>query len=66
MNGKRIDEQISTIKYIGDMLGQLRFMAASQKLDLLAYLIDMAHIEATDVARKQHQSIEADKGDSAA
>lgn len=40
-----------TIEYIQAMLGQLHALARTQGGEMLAYLIEMALIEATDVAR---------------
>ena len=39
------------LEYVQAMLGQLRKMAAAERCDMLAYLIEMAFIEATDVVR---------------
>jgi hypothetical protein len=33
------------------MLGQLRTMAEAERCDMLAYLIEMAYIEASDIIR---------------
>ena len=46
--GKRRAE---TLEYIQSMLGQLRVMATVENHDMLAYLIEMAHIEASDTLR---------------
>lgn len=40
--------EISVVEYIESMLGQLHAMAASQNSPTLAYLIEMARIEAHD------------------
>jgi hypothetical protein len=40
--------RIETLDYIASMLQQLRLMAQGQDLPMLAYLIDMAQIEASD------------------
>jgi hypothetical protein len=40
-----------TIDYLQSMLGQLKMMADSEGFDMLAYLIDMAHLEARDLDR---------------
>lgn len=40
-----------TLDYIRSMLGQLRIMAEAEHCDMLAYLIEMAVIEASDIAR---------------
>lgn len=41
----------STLDYLQSMLGQLKAMADSEGCDMLAYLIEMAHIEARDIMR---------------
>jgi len=41
------------LDYIHAMLGQLRGMAEAEKLDVLAYLIDMARVEVGEVLRAQ-------------
>lgn len=43
--------RIETIDYIQAMLGQLRKMADAENSDVLAYLIEMAYIEAGDILR---------------
>jgi hypothetical protein len=45
-----------TLGYIHAMLGELRGMAEAEKLDMLAYLIDMAHTEAGDILRGNRPS----------
>lgn len=42
--------------YIHAMLGELRAMAEAERCDMLAYLIEMAAIEAGDVMRGQRTS----------
>jgi hypothetical protein len=39
-----------TLDYIQSMLGQLRTMAQSERCDMLAYLIEMAYLEAGEAA----------------
>ena len=39
-------KRADTIDYLQSMLGQLKIMADSEGFDMLAYLIDMAHLEA--------------------
>jgi hypothetical protein len=39
------------LEYIQSMLGQLRIMADAEGCDFLAYMIEMAYIEAGDIAR---------------
>ncbi|WP_367714830.1 hypothetical protein AB2N04_12750 [Nitratireductor sp. GISD-1A_MAKvit] len=47
-----------TIDYIQSMLGQLRTMARLERYDMLAYMIEMAYIEASDVVRMEPQILE--------
>lgn len=51
--GKRRAE---TLEYIQSMLGQLRVMATGENHEMLAYLIEMAHIEASDALRGANAS----------
>lgn len=39
------------LDYIKTMLGQLRTMAEAERCDMLTYLIEMAYVEANDIAR---------------
>ena len=39
------------LDYMQAMLGQLRIMAQAERCDMLAYLIEMAYIEAGDIIR---------------
>jgi hypothetical protein len=55
-----------TLDYLQSMLGQLRTLAEAERYDVLAYLIDMAYVEASDIARGVRPStIRKDKGDGA-
>lgn len=40
-----------TLDYLQSMLGQLRTMAEAERCDMLAYLIEMAYIEISDIIR---------------
>jgi hypothetical protein len=40
-----------TLDYMQSMLGQLRTMAEAERCDLLAYLVEMAYVEASDIIR---------------
>ena len=40
-----------TLDYMQSMLGQLRTMAEAERCDMLAYLIEMAYLEASDIIR---------------
>lgn len=55
-----------TLDYLQSMLGQLRQMAEAERLDMLAYLIEMAYIEASDIIRGERPSRLQNKRDSAA
>lgn len=45
-----------TVIYLQAMLGELRDIAEAEKLDMLAYLIDMACTEAADIIRGRRPS----------
>lgn len=51
-NRKRPD----TLDYVQSMLGQLRIMAETERHDMLAYLIEMAYLEATDIIKVERPS----------
>jgi hypothetical protein len=60
-------KRTETLDYIQSMLGQLRVMAENERCDMLAYLIEMAFIEAGEVARAERPSRPGrDRRDSAA
>ncbi len=40
-----------TLDYMQAMLGQLRTMAEAERCDMLAYLIEMAYVEVSDILR---------------
>ena len=44
-------KRTDTLDYIQSMLGQLRNMAEAERCDMLAYLIEMAYVEASDIVR---------------
>ncbi len=44
------------VVYLQAMLGELRGIAEAEKLDMLAYLIDMACTEAEDIVRGRRPS----------
>ncbi|MEI5680325.1 MULTISPECIES: hypothetical protein [unclassified Mesorhizobium] len=51
-----------TLDYMQSMLGQLRTMAESERCDMLAYLIEMAYVETSDIIRGERPSrIQQDK-----
>lgn len=45
-----------TLDYIQSMLAQLRTMAQAERCDMLAYLIEMAYLEASDILRGEQPS----------
>ena len=51
--GKKRSEALD---YIQSMLGQLRSMADQERCDMLAYLIEMAYLEASDIVRGERPS----------
>ncbi len=40
-----------TLDYMQSMLGQMRTMAEAERCDMLAWLIEMAYVEASDIIR---------------
>jgi len=40
-----------TLDYMQSMLGQLRTMADAERCDMVAYLIEMAYVEVSDIIR---------------
>jgi hypothetical protein len=67
MREQHTRKRIDTLDYVHAMLGQLRTMAESERCDMLAYLIEMACIEASDVIRGERPlRIRPDTGNSAA
>jgi hypothetical protein len=49
--GCATDARREDLVYLDDMLVELRLIARRQRLDMLVYLIDMAHFEASDQIR---------------
>jgi hypothetical protein len=56
MHSQPIKKRTETQDYIQSMLGQLRTMAENERCDMLAYLIEMAYVEASDVVRGERPS----------
>lgn len=50
-----------TLDYMQAMLGQLRTMAEAERYDMLAFLVEMAYVEASDIIRGERPSRIADK-----
>jgi hypothetical protein len=44
-------KRTETLEYMQSMLGQLRVMAENERCDMLAYLIEMAFLEAGEIIR---------------
>ena len=47
LNRRRTD----TLDYLQSMLGQMRTMAEAERCDMLAWLIEMAYVEVSDIIR---------------
>lgn len=56
MHSQTAMKRAETLDYIQSMLGQLRGMAEAERCDMLAYLIEMAYLEASDVLRGERPS----------
>ena len=51
-----IRRRTETLDFMQSMLGQLRTMAEAERCDMLAYLIEMAYVEASDIVRGERPS----------
>ena len=51
-----------TLDYMQSMLGELRTMAEAEHCDMLAYLIEMAYVEASDIIRGDRPASVNDAG----
>ena len=49
-------KRTDTLDYMQSMLGELRAMAQTERCDMLAYLIEMAYVEAGDILRGEKSS----------
>jgi hypothetical protein len=56
MHPQHSKRRTETLDYLQSMLEQLRIMAQAEHCDMLAYLIEMACIEASDIARGEASS----------
>lgn len=56
MRPEIVKRRTDTLEYVQQMLGELRAMAEAERCDMLAYLIEMAYIEASDIIRGQRPS----------
>lgn len=45
-----------TLDYLQSMLGQMRAMAEAERMDMLAYLLEMACLEVNDIIRGERCS----------
>lgn len=67
MRPEIVKRRTDTLDYLQQMLGELRAMAEAERCDMLAYLIEMAYIEASDIIRGQRSSrIQGEQRDRAA
>lgn len=67
MNAQTATEAMARVDYVRTMLKQLQEMARDDGNDMLAYLIEMAYIEAIDIMRHGRMSKRTvDQGDGAA
>ncbi|MBK8456779.1 MAG: hypothetical protein IPL47_06455 [Phyllobacteriaceae bacterium] len=46
-----------SLEFIQSMLGQMRTMAQAERCDALAYFIEMAYVEASDIIRGDRPSV---------
>lgn len=53
MRGQLNPRRTDRLDYIQSMLGQIRAMAEAERCEMLAYLVEMAYIEASDIIRGQ-------------
>lgn len=51
MHPSQRKRRAETLDYLQGMLAQLRTMAEAEQCDMLAYLIEMAYLEVTDIVR---------------
>lgn len=56
MHPQPVRKRTDTLDYMQSMLGQLRNMAEAERCDMLAYLIEMAYVEASDIIRGERPS----------
>lgn len=61
LNRRRTD----TLDYMQSILGQMRTMAEAERCDMLAYLIEMAYVEVSDIIRGERPLRVRDEGDRA-
>lgn len=56
MHSQPAKQRTATLDYIQSMLGELRTMAITERMDMLVYLIEMAYVEAGDILRGEKSS----------
>jgi hypothetical protein len=56
MHSDTMKKRTDTLDNLQQMLGELRIMAEAERYDMLAYLLEMAYIEASDIIRGQRPS----------
>jgi hypothetical protein len=56
MHSQPVNKRVETLDYAQSMLAQLRTMAKNEGCDMLAYLIEMAYVEASDILRAERPS----------
>lgn len=66
MEATPIRQRGEMLDYIRAMLGQLRAMAEADNCDMLAFLIEMAYLEASDILAAEASTFEERQRDSAA
>ncbi|WP_295808565.1 hypothetical protein [uncultured Nitratireductor sp.] len=49
--GRAVGGRTESLDYMQALLGQLRTMALAERYDMLAYMIEMAYLEASDIIR---------------
>lgn len=66
MESAPVKHRAEVLDYIRAMLGQLRSMAEADNRDMLAFLIEMAYLEASDMLAAESSGVGKDERDSAA
>ncbi|WP_173931601.1 hypothetical protein [Chelativorans sp. Marseille-P2723] len=56
MGQRQRNKHEEAIDYILAMLGQLRAMAKAEQCDMLAYFIELACVEASDILNPDHRA----------
>ena len=62
MRQEEAQRRVEKLDYMHAMLGELRSMAQSERCEMLAYLIGMAHAEATDLVRGEQAGKPSKRG----